>query len=190
MPLAAIPAWNPRGVLPPVDLFDPVSANRSPYRVSLVDLLMRFGTSPERLAILQGLLNFRAALHQMGLVAGFQWLDGSFLEDVEVLDKRPPRDIDVVTFLQTPTHFVPKAPHDVALDRPTAKAQFKVDSYLVELDLVPPAELALVSAYWYSLWSHRRNQEWKGFLQVDLAPHEDLAAQLWLSVPPAAGEQP
>lgn len=32
------------------------------------------------------------------------------------------------------------------------------------------------SAYWYSVWSHRRNQLWKGFVQVDLAPGEDTFA--------------
>ncbi|MDA1231040.1 MAG: hypothetical protein O2856_09720 [Planctomycetota bacterium] len=30
-------------------------------------------------------------------MTGFQWLDGSFLEDIELGDGRPPRDLDVVT---------------------------------------------------------------------------------------------
>lgn len=33
--------------------------------------------------MLDGLLRKRAALHAAGLIQGFQWLDGSFLEHVE-----------------------------------------------------------------------------------------------------------
>src|SRR5262249_55533228 len=149
-----------------------------------------FATSPERRAILQGLLDFRAALHRMGLVGGFQWLDGSFMEHVELLEKRAPRDIDVVTFLDAlPATFAPTAPDDPGLSHAPAKARFKVDSYLVELDATPPRDLTLLSAYWYSVWSHRRTAEWKGFLQIDLAPHEDATAQVWLSALPAPGAQ-
>lgn len=189
MPAVPIPPWNSRGLLPPNDPLDPTGSDRSPYPVSLLDVVMRFSTSPERRTILQGLLDFRAALHRMGLVSGFQWLDGSFLEDIEMLDKRAPGDIDVVTFLDAPVAFVPAAPDDAALRQPTAKARFKVDCYFVELDVTPPRELTLMSAYWYSVWSHRRTAEWKGFLQVDLAPHEDEPAQAWLHAAPPPGVQ-
>jgi hypothetical protein len=186
---APIPPWNARGVLPPNDPLDPTAHDRSPYPVPLLDVVMRFATSAERRAILQGLLNFRAALHRMGLVGGFQWLDGSFMEHVELLEKRAPRDIDVVTFLDTPAVFAPTPPDDAALRHTTAKARFKVDSYLVELDATPPRDLTLLSAYWYSVWSHRRTAEWKGFLQVDLSPREDGPAQAWLNATAAAGTQ-
>ncbi len=63
---------------------------------------MRFSTSSARCKILEGLLDYRQAMHRIGLVSGFQWLDGSFLEDVETIEKREPRDIDVVTFFHTP----------------------------------------------------------------------------------------
>jgi len=39
-----------------------------------------------------------------------------------------------------------------------------------------PERLVAHSAYWYSVWSHRRSQLWKGFVQVDLADTEDAAA--------------
>lgn len=33
-------------------------------------------------------------------------------------------------------------------------------------------------SYWYSMWSHRRDGVWKGFVQVDLDPMQDpFAAQ-------------
>jgi hypothetical protein len=63
-----------------------------------MDLVTRFATTPERQAIIAGLLAYRHALHATGLVRGFQWLDGSFAEHVEVIEQRPPNDIDVVTF--------------------------------------------------------------------------------------------
>lgn len=189
MTTSPIPPWNARGVLPPNDPLDPTGLDRSPYVVPLLDVVMRFATSAERFAILQGLLDFRSALHRMGLISGFQWLDGSFLEDVERLDKRAPRDIDVVTFLDMPASFTPAPPDDAALRRAHAKARFKVDSYLVELDSTPPRELTLLSAYWYGVWSHRRTAEWKGFLQVDLAPDEDGPARAWLEAAPAPGTQ-
>lgn len=34
-----------------------------------------------------------------------------------------------------------------------------------------------VIAYWYSLWSHRRDDSWKGFVQVDLDPEQDAAVR-------------
>jgi len=76
-----------------------VRCYRSPYVVGLLDVVERFATTPERIRILDGLLRFRADLHQTGIVSGFQWLDGSFMEQVEILEHRPPRDLDVVNFL-------------------------------------------------------------------------------------------
>ena len=45
---AAIPVWTPTGVLPPVNSDTPTGPDRSPYRVTPVDVILRFGTSPER----------------------------------------------------------------------------------------------------------------------------------------------
>ena len=115
MATVPIPPWTSRGVLPSIDPGDPTGGDRSPYPASLLDVVMRFSTSPERRTILQGLLDYRAALHRMGLVSGFQWLDGSFLENIELLESRSPRDIDVVTFLDTAASLTPAPPDDDAL---------------------------------------------------------------------------
>lgn len=180
MNTVAIPEWNALGLLPPMDSELPTSPHRSPYLVSLLDVFMRFATTPERCKILKGFLDYRAALHYAGLQVGFQWLDGSFMEDVETLEKRAPKDIDVVTFLRTPQNAgVVQASVEV-LDPANAKANFHVDAYFVELDELSPDALVAHSAYWYSMWSHRRNQAWKGFLQVDLAGSEDAKAQDYL----------
>lgn len=192
-----IPPWNPLLVLPPVNDLDPVSPDRSPYEVSLLSFVVRFATSWQRCRILRGYLNFRAALHQAGIVSGFQWLDGSFSENVEVLEARNPRDVDVVTFLEDPDGELAQLfPQELA-DHDLVKERFLVDSYWVETTL-PGRELVTVSAYWYSMWAHRRNSQWKGFLQIDLSPAEDAAALAELTqieagfvppVPPAGAPQ-
>lgn len=187
---APIPAWTATGVLPPLDTSNPTSPVRAPYPVSLHDLVVRFGTSPARRMILDGYLRHRAALHALGYRAGFQWLDGSFMEDVETLEGRPPRDMDVVTFMHEPVTVELLPDDEDALDHGRAKERFHVDSYLVELDALPPRQLAQWSAYWYSLWAHRRSMAWKGFLQVELAPDEDALARAWLDQNAATGAQP
>jgi hypothetical protein len=190
MPTDPIPGWNARGVLPPIDSVSPTSVSRSPYAVSLLDVVTRFATSPERAQILKGFLNYRAALHAIGLTAGFQWLDGSFAEDIEMLERRNPRDIDVVTFIEVPATFQPPPQADV-LDHDRAKQQFSVDAYFVELNLIPARELPKHATYWYGMWSHRRDQEWKGFLEINLDPAEDGAAAASLAqYDPGAGVQP
>lgn len=60
-------------------------------------------------------------------------------------------------------------------DHNSVKGAYHVDGYLVHLGM-QAERLAQQSAYWYSVWSHRRSQLWKGFVQVDLAPIEDGAA--------------
>ena len=39
MTTVAIPAWNPQGLLPPIDVLNPTSVERSPYRVVLTDVV-------------------------------------------------------------------------------------------------------------------------------------------------------
>ncbi len=178
----AIPAWNTLGLLPPIDTEAPASSRRSPYPAPLLDLVQRFSTSQERQAILHGFLEYRQALHDVGLASGFQWLDGSFLEHVELLEQRAPRDIDVVTFYRSPDdigqqELLQRNPDLFRLER--VKERFSVDGYLVNLGM-PAERLVAQSSYWYSMWSHRRNQAWKGFLQIDLAPLQDVEALAWL----------
>jgi len=180
MTTVTIPEWTTKGLLPPINPVQPASAERSPYSVTLLDLVMRFACSTERRRILLGLLDFRAALHTVGLIQGFQWLDGSFLEHVEKLENRAPRDIDVVTFVNVPDDFTQTEEALAIFDHNAIKTQFLVDSYLVELNLLPPENLVRQSAYWYSLWSHRRNEDWKGYLQIDLNPTHDQEARRYL----------
>ena len=183
-----IPTFNHSHVLPPYSGDSPKQAAlSSPYETSAVELVSRLGSTRERRALLSGLFAYRQALRDLGFVQGFQWLDGSFLEDVETLERRFPRDIDVVTFLRTPAEYVPSDDDIAVLNR--AKVQFYVDAYFVELDELSPDVVVAQSAYWYSMWSHRRNQAWKGFLQIDLAATDDVRASHWLAQHDAAGVQ-
>lgn len=190
MTTVSIPAWNTLGVLPPNDPLDPTSPERSPYPVPLLDVVMRFGTTAERRRVLRGFLGYRATLHGLGLIEGFQWLDGSFTEHVELLERRAPRDIDVVTFLTVPDDFNPSDDEAALIEHDAAKTKFLVDSYFVELNILEPWEIVARSAYWYSMWSHRRNQAWKGYLQVDLNPAQDQEAHDWLTQRDAEEVQP
>lgn len=107
------------------------------------------------------------------------------MENVEALEGRPPRDIDVVTFYQLPAG---KTQADVLgtnpelFDHDSAKSTYHVDGYLVSLG-TPPSRLVRQSAYWYGVWSHRRNDRWKGFLEIGLASDKDAEAVASLSAP-------
>ncbi len=196
-----IPHWTSEGVIPPVDAANPVSSNRSPYRVSLADLVLRFVTSQERTAILQGFLGYRSALHAVGITDGFQWIDGSFTEDIEKIGQRAPNDLDLVTFFKLPAgvpnqsalverdaSLFPVGPAAASLQA-DLKNRFRVDAYLIPMPS-QPADLNRVdrlveqTCYWYGMWSHQRGtQRWKGYLEIDLDPSEDAAAQALLTPP-------
>jgi hypothetical protein len=188
MNLVAIPAWNPQGLIPPIDTLQPTGTERSPYAVTLTELVQRFGQTPARRVVLNGFLRYRAALHEAGLRQGFQWLDGSFLEHIEAIEQRAPNDLDVVTFYQLPAgrsqvdlHMLnPNIFPAGAQAREALKASYRVDCYLVHLGMAPE-RLVGWAAYWYSLWSHRRTGAWKGYLAVDLAPVADQEAAATLA---------
>lgn len=189
----SIPQWTSQGVLPPNNSTEPTSFDRSPYEVPMTDLVLRYGTSVERKSILKGFLGFRSALSKAGLVNGFQWIDGSFLENIESTEGRSPRDMDVVTFFHLPDGF---APESMLRDTPRlfnpmcTKEDFHVDAYFVRLNGGVPEELVWQSAYWYSLWSHRRNGQWKGYLRVVLSSVDDEVAQANLDNVTYQGDRP
>ena len=174
--------WNSRGLLSPIST--PTGMNRSPYKISLVQLIERFATPPERRLIVNGFLAYRRELHKIGLADGFQWIDGSFVEDIEALETRPPGDIDVITFYaipagETQAKLFNKNPvlfPSNEDEKEALKKIFPVDGSLTSLD-VTPRKLIKQTVFWYSLWAHRRDQTWKGFLEIELGGLDDAAAQ-------------
>lgn len=174
---SSIPKWNSQGVLPPT--LSDTGSHRSPYTVSSLQLVDRFATTKERCDILSGLFQYRKALHNAGIVSGFQWLNGSFMEQVEVLEGRAPNDIDVVNFLDLQNIDQTQLTQEQLelFNNEQALLNYKVDSFLVEIGQAFDEQLAHRVAYWYSMWSHRRNGLWKGFLQVNLDAASDNQAE-------------
>lgn len=181
-----IPPFDLNSVLPP-HLGNPTKLEQvSPYRTTTVELVQRFATSPERVKILSGLLGLRKALRDRGMIEGFQLLDGSFLEDVEKAESRAPNDIDVATFFwnlsQDQISALINAVPDIR-NHDQVKTHFLVDHYLVNASAAPNIVVEM-SQYWYGLFSHRRDNLWKGMLRIELnTPEDDLKAGAYLSEP-------
>lgn len=177
-----IPAFTIDGVLPPyVGPRGPAGAaeDMSPYVSSALEVVTTLGTSGERRDILRGWLRHRSDLRAIGFERGFQWLDGSFVED------KPPRDLDIVSFLYRPEGIqtaqqllmVLRANGNLFV-RNLVKAEYKLDFFPVDLDGSPEA-LVSSARYFLGLFSHRRGDDlWKGMLQVRFEDTADDAAAL------------
>ena len=179
-----IPAFNHSHVLPPFEGERTTSANSSPYLVEASELVQRFATSTERCVILDGLLRYRAELRALGFVQGFQWLDGSFTENIEARENRPPKDVDLVTFSHRPAGMNDAAIQSTLAARPDlfdqerCKHQFHCDTNIVSLS-ARPEWLVTQTRYWYGLYSHRRGDAlWKGMLQLPLDSDDTVARSI------------
>lgn len=175
-----IPDFDHNLVLP-ANMGDPRRLeDLSPYPCTTLDLCRQFGTTHERRAILESFLDFRDRLLGEGLCQGFQWLDGSFLENVELRERRAPRDLDVVTVywgydLAFQSDLAKRFP-DFA--KPLlSKANFKLDHYPLDAGFDPFKTVEL-TRYWIQLFSHNRLGVWKGMLKIDLnTPVDDTEAR-------------
>jgi hypothetical protein len=175
-------------VLPP-HLGDPRAIfDLSPYPCTSHEVCIRFMGSRERNKILSGFIELRQQIMGAG-IQGFQWVSGSYVEDVETQEGRPPNDIDVVTFVSVPTD-----PKDLAaalaaanpnlLNGAHVKANFCVDHFWLPLG-TNPSDLVSMTRYWYGLFSHRRDRVWKGMLYLSLLnKSDDDAAHAALGVSP------
>lgn len=177
-----IPAFNQSGVLPPFlpnsSPTDPLSV--SPYETTMLEVVERFGTSTVRLSQLAGLIRMRAELRRIGVRDAFQWIDGSFSEDIESTEQRDPGDIDVVTFGRLPPDLdntlAAVHAHPGLFDSQEAKRQFSCDAYFVDMRLSAEA-VHFHTCYWLSLFSHKRvTNLWKGMLLIPLG-EDDLEAE-------------
>lgn len=180
-----IPEFNHEGLLPPI--LHPTQPTRSPYAVSIDDLIWRFGTSAQRCGLLRRFVRLRHALLQNGF-CGFQWVGGSFVEKrmVKTLDNKErrgasaepeyvewePGDIDVVSFVN---HNIKRdnllriVTEYKLLSHTGSKEKYGCDSYMVDISSSQD-NIAIVnqSTYWYSMFSHTRNMIWKGMLKLPL----------------------
>jgi hypothetical protein len=169
-----IPDHTPEGVLPPYTGSVEDDELRSPWRTSIAELVVRFGTSPVRTELLSGLMQLRASLYAIGIREGWQWIDGSFVERVEQIRGIPPRDIDVVTFAD----LSQLDRRDSAVRAALYRRVPGCDAYLINLAnyTAKPAEVTRLVNYYYGMFSHqRRTQLWKGFLEIPLSSEDDQA---------------
>ncbi|MDN4013690.1 hypothetical protein QX233_14525 [Chryseobacterium gambrini] len=165
-----IPDFDHNNVLPP-HLGNPaLISDISPYECTTLELCKKFSTSPHRVNLLEKFIEFRMKMRDSGMNCGFQWMDGSFLENIEVSESRQPRDIDVVTFFQGLT--IPQL-YDIKVVFPEffspklAKNIFFLDHYFVPIDHDPISTVES-ARYWIQLFTHKRNGIWKGMLKIPL----------------------
>lgn len=175
-----VPNFTIHGVLPPyIGPNGPGGhpSDMSPFEATVLEVAQRFSSTPERRAIIRDWLQHRAEMVALGFRLGFQWIDGSFVED------KAPADIDVITFFRRPTSH--KSDQDIAtlfateidvLRRPGIKARVKVDAMFVDLDATPE-RIVQLTRYYGSLFSHRRGDDlWKGMVSVPMDTTTDSDA--------------
>lgn len=169
-----IPELNQSGVLPPfISEQGPADfSGMAPYRSTISEFVLRYAHSDERRAILRGLLAYREKLREVGIIEGFQWVDGSFVEDVEAKHGRPPNDIDIVTFASRPTgnnNWRELVTQNTELFDPNlSKEKYICDAYFVDLNS-PPIHIVNSTRYWFGLFSHQREScLWKGMIEIPI----------------------
>lgn len=181
-----IPNFDHNGVIPP-HLGNPAAGlhQMSPYPTTSLEFCQKFATSPERIDILKCFLQFRSEMRKNG-ISGFQWLDGSFLEDIEKSSRnRPPKDLDLLTFynpLTTAQDTIIMTNFIEFVDRNSCKVKFKLDHMLINIAQHPVAIIEF-TRYYLQLFTHNRDQVWKGMLKIDvgLFTNEDLDAEIYLN---------
>ncbi|ANK84173.1 MULTISPECIES: DUF6932 family protein [unclassified Rhizobium] len=183
-----IPDFDARGLIPPVDMQNPAGPERSPYFATTVELVHRFGTTPHRRALIRNLITYRQLLAQDGYDTGVQFIDGSFVENVELIGNREPGDIDVFSLVRVPEKYLADFTlwenHGAAywmneiINRALNKGRFSLDTFAIIVDdQVPIFDAMGDIMYWYGLFSHQRETlHWKGFVALDVNAADDAAA--------------
>ena len=166
-----IPEFDHNHVLPP-HIGNPSDGIHlvSPYRATSIELVDFFATSKKRIEILIGLFSFRAKLTAQGLINGFQWLDGSFVENIEKQENRSPNDLDLITFyFGYDKNFQDKLVQNFAefADRDLGKKNYLLDHFPFDATYSPVNNIEF-TRYFVQLFSHNRNKVWKGMIRIEL----------------------
>ena len=184
----SIPEFDARGLIPPVDVTNPAGPARSPYMATVVELVERFGQTPHRRVLLRNLLAYRQLLTSDDYVSGVQFIDGSFVEDVEAVQNRAPQDIDVFTLVNPPTKYAADYTlwlsqgaqfwGEEIVNRSANKVRFSLDTFgIIVDDQIPIFHTMHDIMYRYGLFSHQRNTfHWKGFVALDIGTTDDNMA--------------
>lgn len=175
-----IPPFDHNNVLPPYQGDNPAKRGcLSPYKSDIMEFCQHFAKTPERIAILKGFVSFRLECLKYGIQLGYQWIDGSFVENVEVSQSRDPHDIDVVTMfaLSDPNQQIAIANNFPAfVDTRLSKVRYKVDHYPCLVNASPFATIENVK-YWNQLFGHNRAGIWKGMIELPLYDNDNLDIQ-------------
>ncbi len=100
-----IPALNDDGLLPTFHR-DPKISDRSPFQATMREIVEAFGYTDHRRNLLRSLLEYRSTLAEHGFTSGLQFINGSFVQNVEDLENRYPRDIDLFSVLSVPKKYM------------------------------------------------------------------------------------
>jgi hypothetical protein len=182
-----IPAFDGRGFLPPFLGGDETTHARSPYDATMSELVAALGTTPARQNLLFGLLEYRMLLGSFGYTNGIQFIDGSFVENVETREARDPGDIDIFSFMMLPAQYHGNVPlwqstgfpqwTGEIVNQGLNKLRYRLDTYGIVVDHGGPQGLMDATIYWYSLFSHKKvTHDWKGFVRIPMNPADDQAA--------------
>lgn len=179
-----IPYFNHNNVLPPHKSSPVNKDDISPYSCTILELCYHFSTSKIRIEILKKFILFRQRMNTFQITDGFQWVDGSFVENIEVSENRDPSDLDVVTFCRG---LDPNKISDIHnkfpefIDFNLSKQNYSVDHYPVDYCYDPDITVELTK-YWLQLFTHNRIGIWKGILKLSLnTPNDDNDALNYLN---------
>lgn len=119
-------------------------------------------------------------------MTGFQWLSGSFVEDVESIRGRPPKDVDVVSIINRPIdiasdekwiEFLDGEYGVLLTDSEAMKHAFHCDAYAIDMN-EPSIDIVNSTRFWFGLFSHQRvTSAWKGMIVVELDSQQDAEAR-------------
>ncbi len=184
-----LPPFDMRGLLPPFMGEDAATADRSPYQTTMPELVAAMGTSQHRRGLIRKLIAYRTLLLGDGYIKGVQFIDGSFVENIELIRNRPPQDIDVFSILHIPPKYLNNIHDwitiglqfwaDEVVHRDKNKDRFSLDTYGIVFEecIGDPMRLINNTNYWYGLFSHQRETfAWKGFACLALDPDGDQNA--------------
>lgn len=184
--------FNNWGILPPYVGNAAAPDEFTPYEWTTESLTRKMGFNDHRKMLLANLIEYRNELRKNG-VCGIQLIDGSFLEDSERLQGRPPGDIDIINLIyQDPKQM----PTPIVMNLLTNRSELKTKYHLDIMEPIPlfydtlgrPAVGLGSFTYFFSLFSHCRDKHfgfpvWKGMVQLELTsnPLEDAGASLLLA---------
>ena len=179
-----IPPFDHNFVLPPVLTDELAQRELSPYPCEILELCKRFGYTAPRRQLLKGLLEFRMECTRHH-VKGWQWIDGSFVENIEESEDRAPKDIDVITM-----YMVEKSVDNLILaenfpafvDPDLTLEKYGVDHQPANINEDATKTVAIVK-YWLLTFGHNRRGVWKGMLQIPLyeTTDKDMEALAYLN---------